>query len=172
MAARDFDVADEREHQVMGVAARSALNTNFVTGIVLSLVLLALGWIAFALIMLVVAVIPHLVFVARAGRDKVDVHIIAHRQHKNAWRKLFLVFFVFIVLLSGIAAYSALTGSPLIPGPLSAEITPVMESFLTGFAVGGLIGGLGGLIATVRATKKASAKLAAEADGDFGDEFE
>lgn len=104
MADQDFDVADEREHQVMGVAARSALNTNFVTGIVLSLVLLALGWIAFALIMLVVAIIPHLLFVARAGRDKVDVHVIAHRQHKDTWRKLFLVFFAFIVLLAGIAA--------------------------------------------------------------------
>lgn len=163
MRSEDSGFADERENHVMGVAARSALNLNFLTGIVLAAVLLAFGWVAFSGILFVVSAVPHLYFAGKTERQNVNVHEIAGRQSKARWLRMGIVFFPFLLVTAGIAAYSGWSGNSLIPGALSAEITPIMQSFLKGFAFGGVVGGVAGLLLIGRASRKsAQAEVDAE----------
>jgi len=156
MRAQDDGWAiDERESHILGLAARRALNFNFGFGIAAAVVLMMLGWVVFALLAVIWAVIPHQLFTAAAKKSGVDVYALAGRQKRLHWWKVAVVASIIVVLLAATAGYAAQTGNPLIPGPLSAEITDQMASFLTGFAGGGIVGGVLGLVAAAVAGKRA-----------------
>lgn len=146
---------DERESQILGSAARKALNVNFFMGLAAAAVLMMLGWVAFVLLAVIGAVIPHLVFNQQSKKAGVDVYLVAGRHGNEFWWKIAAYVSIFILVLSGAAAYAGIGGEPLIPGIFSAEITDNMTSFLKGFAGGGLVGGVIGLLAALFAAKKA-----------------
>lgn len=157
-------IIDERESHVMGNAARWALNVNYGMGLVASVIVLAFGWVAFFLLVLVATLVPHLLFTYRSKKDGVDIYAVAGRQGDRIWRRSVILLCIFVLVMSAVALIMSVTGEPLVPGILSAEITDIMGSFLKGFAVGGLVGGAVGLVAVTVSSKKAARAEEAEDD--------